>query len=226
MKWTILKSILSGQNYSSGCIKWQQQRKQRTFLVTLVRKPAQFSRLKSLAALTLPAECEYKTIKEWLINSALQTNTSDNCQAFCFSQERPATGRENKQFLRKLAWSRDFRNFLEQALRDRFVCGLANTNMQKCLLTEKDLTLEQAIVVATAIEIAMLEPQGNKKKAIAPGHTEEEEINCIGTLKCVGCCYCCQKKGHMISQCHFRTYKCHKCSNSYNQSVLETRPHR
>ena len=36
----------------------------------------------------------------------------------------------------------DFGEFLEQALRDRFVCGLANTILQKCLLTEKKLTLE------------------------------------------------------------------------------------
>ena len=84
--------------------------------------------------------------------------------------------------------------------------------MQKRLLTEKNLTLERAIVVATAMEMALLGPQENKKKVIVPGHTEEEEINHIGTQKCVGCCYYCGKKGHMASQCHFRTYKCHKCS--------------
>ena len=36
----------------------------------------------------------------------------------------------------------DFGNFLKQALRDRFVSGLANASLQKRLLTEKNFTLE------------------------------------------------------------------------------------
>ena len=171
--------------------------------------------LKSLTAPTLPAECDYKRIKEVLIQHYKPTPLTI-AKRFAFHKRDQLPEEKINDFvieLRRLARSCDFGSFLEQALRDRFVCGLVNTNMQKRLLTEKKLTLERAIAIATAMEMAVLEPQESKKKAIVPGHTEEEEeINRIGTQKYVGCCYCCGKKGHMASQCRFRTYKCHKCS--------------
>ena len=78
--------------------------------------------------------------------------------------------------------------------------------MQKRLLTEKNLTLEQASSLATAIEMAVLETHESKKTG-APSSMEEEEINHIESQRYVGYCYCCGKKGHMALQCHFRTYK-------------------
>ena len=75
--------------------------------------------------------------------------------------------------LTRLARSCDFGDFLEQALRDRLVCGLANTSVQKCLLTEKNLTLERAASLATAIEMAVLETHESKKTAV-PNDMEEE----------------------------------------------------
>ena len=88
----------------------------------------------------------------------------------------------------------DFEDFLEQALRNRFVCGLANLNLQKRLLTEENLTLEQAISIATAMEMAVLEPRKSKKTAGASGYMQDEEINCIEGQRYVGCCYYCGKK--------------------------------
>ena len=41
--------------------------------------------------------------------------------------------------LRRLARTCDFNQFLEEALRDRLVCGLANKSTQKKLLSEKTL---------------------------------------------------------------------------------------
>ena len=76
----------------------------------------------------------------------------------------------------------------------------------------KNLTLERAITIATAMEMAMLEPHKSKETVVPPRSTEEEEINRIRSQRYVGDCYCCGKKGHMASQCHFRTYKCHKCN--------------
>ena len=43
--------------------------------------------------------------------------------------------------LRRLATHREFGGYREQALRDRFVCGLRSENIQKRLLSEADLTL-------------------------------------------------------------------------------------
>ena len=60
----------------------------------------------------------------------------------------------------------DFGDFLDQALRDRFVCGLANANTQRRLLSEKDLTLKRAVTIATAMEMAVLEPSDVKKTVV------------------------------------------------------------
>ena len=46
--------------------------------------------------------------------------------------------------LRKLTTHCEFRDYLDQAIRDRLVCGLNSEAIQKRLLSERDLTLEAA----------------------------------------------------------------------------------
>ena len=48
----------------------------------------------------------------------------------------------------------EFGDYLEEALRDRFVCELRSETTQKQLLTEVDLTFKQAVEVAKGIEAA------------------------------------------------------------------------
>ena len=48
----------------------------------------------------------------------------------------------------------EFGTHLEEALRDRFVCGLKNEAVQKRLLTEADLTLARAVTTAQSMEAA------------------------------------------------------------------------
>ena len=47
----------------------------------------------------------------------------------------------------------EFKPFLEEALRDRFVCGLGNRNIQRRLLTEKSLTWKKAVGIAQAMGV-------------------------------------------------------------------------
>ena len=56
--------------------------------------------------------------------------------------------------LRRLASTCDFGAFLEEALRDRLVCGLANESIQKRLLTEANLTLKKALELSLGMELA------------------------------------------------------------------------
>ena len=56
--------------------------------------------------------------------------------------------------LKKYAERCQFDSFLEQALCDRFVCGLRNRAIQKKLLTEKDLMWKMAVDIANAMESA------------------------------------------------------------------------
>ena len=56
--------------------------------------------------------------------------------------------------LHRLAARCSFEAYLEEALRDRLVCGLRNESMQKWLLSEADLTLEKAVKIAKSLEAA------------------------------------------------------------------------
>ena len=90
---------------------------------------------------TLPAECELRRLKEVLVQHYKPTPLiiAERC---AFHKRDQLPEEKVNDFLielRRLARSCDFGDFLEQALRDRFVCGLANTSVQKRLLTEKIL---------------------------------------------------------------------------------------
>ena len=48
----------------------------------------------------------------------------------------------------------EFGDFLNEALRDRLVCGLYKESIQKRLLSEPDLTFTKACEIAQAMELA------------------------------------------------------------------------
>ena len=56
--------------------------------------------------------------------------------------------------LRRLASTCEFKTFLEEALVDKFVCGLRKDNIQRRLLAEADLTLAKALQLAQEMEAA------------------------------------------------------------------------
>lgn len=113
-----------------------------------------------------------------------------------------------------------FNAFLEEALRDRFVCGLHSKNIQKRLLAEEDLTWKKVLETAMAMESAEKQgnqfrnapaPQASPINALPQTRTAEKKnkpcFRCGGThqpqtcrLKGVKCRYC-DKKGHIEKVC-------------------------
>ena len=53
--------------------------------------------------------------------------------------------------LRKLFKHCNFGDTLDEMLHDRLVCGIANATVQKCLLTEPELTFTKAVTIAQAV---------------------------------------------------------------------------
>eukprot|EP00079_Xenopus_tropicalis_P035744 XP_017949515.1 PREDICTED: uncharacterized protein K02A2.6-like [Xenopus tropicalis] len=70
------------------------------------------------------------------------------------NQQEGETVSEFAAQLRKLAEHCEFKDGLNDALRDRFVCGLCSENIQKRLLTEDNITFKRAIEIAVAMETA------------------------------------------------------------------------
>ena len=111
--------------------------------------------------------------------------------------------------LRKLATHCNFEGYLEEALRDRFVCGLRHEAIQRRLLSEVDLTYSRAVEIAQAMEAA----DRNTKEF----HTSECST-CINKVSKVPpsskenqTCYRCNRSGHSSNSCRFKEVTCHAC---------------
>ena len=107
--------------------------------------------------------------------------------------------------LRRLTTHCEFGTFLDQALRDRLVCGLRQENIQKKLLTEVDLTLARALELSVGMEAA-------ERNAKALRNTDTA-VNNVATPKSTSTrlCYRCGRKFHRQEDCRFRDAECHNC---------------
>ena len=68
----------------------------------------------------------------------------------------------------RLAISCEFGDFLNQALRDRYVCGLKAENIQKKLLAEDNWTIARALELARGMEVAAADAKELKHSSSVP----------------------------------------------------------
>lgn len=118
--------------------------------------PATYSLVKSLVSPQKPSD---KTIIE--LTTALQNHYTPKpltiAERFKFHKRDQQPNENIANYvveLKKLASTCVYGDFLNEALRDRFVCGLLETRMQRRLLAETDLTFSKAIKIASAMEMA------------------------------------------------------------------------
>ena len=145
---------------------------------------------------------------------------------FLFHQRQQQPGESVAIYLaevRKLAVPCEFGETLDEALRDRLVCGLRDEAYQKRLLSEPELTLDKALQIAQSMETADVNaralrgsesgiyqmskggarsapPYRSQKghQAPAPGQQGRE-------------CYRCGSTDHIASHCRFASFVCRKC---------------
>jgi len=120
--------------------------------------------------------------------------------------------------LRRLASTCNFGQFLQEALRDRFVCGLKDAATQKKLLSEKELTFVKAIEIAQAMEAAASHSAALHHQGLE--QTESPDVNVVqknatrSDAASSGMqnsrCYRCGKS-HASAECPFKLYKCNHC---------------
>ena len=135
------------------------------------------------------------------------------------SQKANESVQEYLAELRKLAQHCAFGEFLNDALRDRFVCGLRSQAALKRLLAEPELKLEKAIQIAQSLEAADI----NSKKLQGAEGNGTGSVNRTGYTKSTGkadrghskqqskTCYRCGNKDHLASVCPFLEEFCNKC---------------
>ena len=110
--------------------------------------------------------------------------------------------------LRKLATNCKFGDYLEDALRDRFVCGLSNEAIQRRLLSEPDLTLTKAMDLAQAMEAAERNSKSLKGTEFAIRKLRGKPLPRPRTQQP---CYRCGKSNHSPIDCKFKDVECHAC---------------
>ena len=105
--------------------------------------------------------------------------------------------------LRRLTVKCEFGAFLDQALRDRFVCGLKSENMQKHLLAKDHikLTFSKAVETAQGMEAAASKAKEFKEPPPAVFQVTPRQKPC----------HRCGRSNHDEQACRFRQATCHNC---------------
>ena len=107
--------------------------------------------------------------------------------------------------LRKLASDCQFEAYLDQALRDWFVCGLCSEATQKWLLTKAELTFARAVEIAQGIEA--VERDTIQLHASGTGVAG----TAVGKMNLSHACHHCGRKNHTLKDCRYQDSVCHKC---------------
>lgn len=120
---------------------------------------APYSILKDLLAPVKPHECLYADLTEKLIThySPKPLVLVERFKFYKRVQQESESLNDFVVALKRLASTCEFGNFLKEALRDRFVLGMKNQNVQQKLISKRELTFETACDIAIGMETAKLD---------------------------------------------------------------------
>lgn len=172
-----------------------------------------------------PDKPETKTLKalQKLVKDHLSPEPIVIAERFAFYNRKQNSGESAAEFLnvlRRLAETCEFAAFRDQALRDMFVIGLRDKDVQKKLLSEKDLALTKAFSVAQASERTKLHidemcGEVSKVSVNRPNKSYSHKPMAVsqsdqGRQRP---CFTCGQLGHWKAQCPHRVEK-HKYKKS------------
>ena len=97
---------------------------------------------------------------------------------------------------------------MDEALHDRFICGLHLESVQKKLLLEKDLTMASVLKHANCISSAE-----RTSRAMNSSKAQNQPVHIVRGKQTSGRCPCyrCGRNSHNSDQCQFREANCHMC---------------
>ena len=176
--------------------------------------PSTYKLIRNLTAPEKPTEVAYSEIVA-LVKVHHTPKPSVTVQRYKFHTRTQQPGESVAVFvaeLRQLSEHCEFGTTLEDMIRDRLVCGVANSSIQGRLLAEQSLTLKQAHDLARAIETAeknVRDLQGPKQSTAVHTvmHKQRGAEHRTGTENP---CHQCGGK-HLPQQCRFKTNVCHAC---------------
>eukprot|EP00731_Ephydatia_muelleri_P002073 Em0001g2073a len=172
--------------------------------------PKTYGVLRNLLAPSRPQEKKFSEVTEVLIRH-FEPKLIVIAERFSFYRRSQLVGESVADFvaeLRRLARNCQFGDFLDEALRDRLVCGLQNEAKQRRLLTEAKLTFAGALELAKAQEAAELQAKQFKDPDIGVHKLSRTRLSEKDTREQ---CTHCGRRNHPPDQCRLKDYTCHKC---------------
>ena len=168
--------------------------------------PKTYQLLKDLLNPQKPSEKNYQQIVE-VLSKHLTPKRTTIAERFKFSKRDQLDGESINNYVaaqRKLSATCNYDKFLDDALTERFVCGLKSRVIQNRLLTEADLSFSTAIQLANNLQQAYMESASVQSSCA--GFSEPAQLNELARG-----CYCCSGRGHGADKCFFKDFQCHFC---------------
>ena len=141
-------------------------------------------------------------------------------QRYAFHQRSQKEGEATAEFvaeLRKLSEHCKFEASLDDMMRDRLVCGLRDSRLQRRLLAETDLTFKKAFQMCQATELAEKNAQ-----ELQTGPKSSQKVGGANVMALHADvagrrhptpqeCYRCKSTQHLAKECRFKAANCHAC---------------
>ena len=227
--------------------------KRQATLLTLIG-PTTYQRLTDLVA---PADPDEKTFEQLVevLTKHYSLKKGEIMQRYRFYTRSRQTGETVAEFvadLRRLAAHCKFGDTLEIMLRDRIVCGIYNSSIQKKLFCETDLTFERAFAIAEGSAEAdknvkeletlrthpsrvtmkqepvnKVQPRSEKQRPKRCPEIRSRESDSQDSDTREKPCYRCGGTNHKARNCKFREQYCRKCElKGYIARVCRGKPKR
>lgn len=192
-----------------------ENKKRSIFLVAVGAKT--YKLLRSLLAPDLPTTKSFDQLTT-ILETHFKPKPSVIVSRFKFNTRVQKQGESIATFLaelRNLSEHCEFGESLDEMLRDRLVCGVADNRIQRRLLAEPKLTLKRANEVALALETA----EKDMRNFQNPSNSQEAGVNKLiqktpnhrePKASPEKLCYRCKGK-HNPKECKFIKAKCHSC---------------
>ncbi|XP_052767906.1 uncharacterized protein K02A2.6-like [Mya arenaria] len=208
------------------CANWTHHDKKVSMLLSVIGAEP-YGVLRNLVQPALPKDKTFEQLVKTLTDHYMPKPLVIS-ERFKFNKRNQRDGEkvlDNVVALKKLATHCEFKNFLNDALRDRLVCGLHSELIQRKLLSEDNLTFDKACQIATAMEMAerdtaYFQPQGasgvvasevnilhrGKSAKQQKGSKQAQQWKKGSSKRCFRC-----GDEHDPEKCRFKGSKCYKC---------------
>ena len=211
-----LEQFLAANAYG---IPENDERRRRAILLNSCGK-ATYHVIRNLVSPHRPSETAYSVICE-RVKHHFNPKPTVTVQRYKFNTRTQEQGEDIATFvskLRELAEHCDFKDTLDEQLRDRVVCGVSEERIKRRLLTKK-LTFQKAFDIARNMETAgqNLSTVQSSSSTVANPATgthqirEERKPRKTSTASAVVECSRCGGVNHTPAKCYFRNSECYHC---------------